>query len=158
MDAATLFFCVQMYKPKIKTWSIWCCQYSMIDFIFLRIPLWRKKLYASHLVLTLGLFGRAQRPTVLFGILYAPCGPFRCFICARRPFLFASLCPSVCVSKLPKRLLNTGTKSTKNHEKIHRRLRDHFRRIRFIITIGINLKCNYMSLKMNENCFILLFS
>ena len=28
------------------------------------------------LVLTLGLFGRAQRPAALFGILYAPCGPF----------------------------------------------------------------------------------
>ena len=74
----------------------------------------------------------------------APCGPFLHLICALRLFLTLYMRPvalsvriagSVCVSvsKLPKRLLNVGTKSAKNREKNHRRLRDHFRRIQFII-------------------------
>ena len=42
--------------------------------------------YKWFLVLTLGLFGREQRPAALFGTLYAPGGPFRRFICARQPF------------------------------------------------------------------------
>ena len=100
------------------------------------------------IVLTLGLFGRAQRPAALFGALYAPCGPFLCFICALRlfsmlymrpsalsdplfictrwPFLFTALRPSVrvCVCKSPKRFLNARTqkfsKCTKNREKIQK--------------------------------------
>ena len=47
---------------------------------------------------------------------------------------------SVC--KSPQRLLNAGMqrveKGTKKREKIHRRARDHFRRIRFIISREIN--------------------
>ena len=96
-----------------------------------------------------------MRPVALFRALYVPCGSFRRFICARRPFptlfictrwhfLFASLRPSVrvCVCKSPKRFLNARTqkfsKCTKNREKIHRRSHDYFRRIRFIITGGMN--------------------
>ena len=96
-----------------------------------------------------------MRLPALFRTLYAPCGPFRRFICAqqpfptlfictRQPFLFVSLCPSVreCACKSPKRFLNAGTqkvlKCTKNREKIHRRSHDHFRRIRFIFTGGMN--------------------
>ena len=52
----------------------------------------------AELVLTLGLFGRAQRPAVLFGILYVPCGPFQHFKCTRWPFLFTSLRLSVCLT------------------------------------------------------------
>ena len=116
----------------------------------------------------------------------APCGPFQRLTCARQPFSMLYIrqadlsdplymCPaahSVCVStfvcvylsvcKSPKRLLNAGTqkvaKCTKNREKINRRSRDHFWRIRCIITGGINYKRNCMSLKMNENCFVSLFS
>ena len=53
-------------------------------------------------VLTLGLFGRAQRPAVIFGVLYVLCNPFQRIICARQPFLFASLrpCVSLSVSRL----------------------------------------------------------
>ena len=79
----------------------------------------------------------------------APYGPFPRFVCGLRPFSTLYMCPealsvriseSVCVfvSKTPKRVFNAGTKSTKNHEKIHRRLCDHFRRIRFIIRGGNN--------------------
>ena len=79
----------------------------------------------------------------------APCDPFRRLICVLWPFSMLykrpaalSICisESVCVSasKSLKRLLNAGTKSTKNHEKIHRRLRDHFQRTLFIITERIN--------------------
>ena len=108
-----------------------------------------------YIVLTLGLFGRAQHPVVLFGTLYAPCGPFSVpymrpatlfqpsLYAPGGPFcsrLWVRLC--TCVSKSPKRFLNAGTqkvvKCTKNHEKIHRRSRDYFRRIRFIITGGMN--------------------
>ena len=78
-----------------------------------------------------------------------PCGPFRHLICTLRPFTKLYMHPlalsvhfsaSVCVSvsKSPKRLLDASTKSTKNSEKIHRRLCDHFRRIQFKITGGIN--------------------
>ena len=52
----------------------------------------------------------------------------------------ASVCVSVC--KSPQRLLNAGTqkvgKGTKKREKTHRGARDHFRRIRFIISREIN--------------------
>ena len=50
------------------------------------------------------------------------------------------MCVSVC--KSPQRLLNAGTqkvgKGTKKRQKIHRGARDHFRRIRFIISRVIN--------------------
>ena len=37
-------------------------------------------------MLTLGLFGRAQRAAALYGALYVPCGPFPHLICALRLF------------------------------------------------------------------------
>ena len=55
-----------------------------------------------------------------------------------------SVCVCVCLSvcKSPQRLLNEGTqkveKGTRKREKIHRGARDHFRRIRFIISRVIN--------------------
>ena len=64
----------------------------------LLIDLFKVMSHPIDLVLILGIFGRAQRPAVLFGVLHAPCGPFQRIICARRPFLFASLCPSVSLS------------------------------------------------------------
>ena len=97
----------------------------------------------------------------------APCSPFWCHIRALRPFsapymrpsaLFDAsyaptaalldllymhpFCSRLCVCKSPERFLNAGTqkvsKCTKNREKIHRRSHDHFQRIRFIITGGMN--------------------
>ena len=62
-------------------------------------------------------------------------------ICSR---LCVHVCVCVCASicKSPQRLLNAGTqkvgKGTKKREKIHRGARDHFRRIRFIISRVIN--------------------
>ena len=94
---------------------------------FINIDASLGKVKVADIVLTLGLFGKVQCPAALFSVLYAPCGPFPCFICTRRPFLFTSLRPLI--SRLI-RLLNAGTqkvtKSTKNHKKIHRRLHDHF--------------------------------
>ena len=89
-------------------------------------------------VLILGFFSRAQRPVVLFSISYAPCGPFRCFTCARQPFLFTSLRPSMClsVSRL-KGFWMRARRVPKIVKKNHRRLHDHSRKIRFIIIGGI---------------------
>ena len=124
------------------------CFFKMMWFLFLSVyfSFERKSLskftLLQKIVLTLGLFGWAQCPVALFSALYAPCDPFWHFICAWWPFLFLSVCPSVCcVYKSPKRLLNAGTlkvaKCTKNCEKIHRSC-DHFRRNRFIITGRMN--------------------
>ena len=65
---------------------------------FINIDASLGKVKVADIVLTLGLFGKAQCPAALFSVLYVPCGPFPCFICTRRPFLFASLHPSVCLS------------------------------------------------------------
>ena len=99
----------------------------------------------------------------------APCSPFRHLICVLRTFSKLYMCPtalsvhisvSVCMSgsKSPKRLLNVGMKSTKKSWKNSQKVAWPFSKNLFIITGGINLKRNCMSLKMNENCFILLFS
>ena len=39
-----------------------------------------------HVVLTLSLIGRAQRPAALFSALYAPCGPFDALYAPNGPF------------------------------------------------------------------------
>ena len=131
-------------------------EYVSIHFLIPYVKNWY-----NAIVLTLGLFGRAQRPAVLFGVLYVPCGPFRCFICARQPFLFTSLRPSVCLSvsclkgfkmrarrvpKIVKKFAEGTWPFSKNS--VH-----NFQRNK-----KTKKKGNCMSLKMNENCFVLHFS
>ena len=54
----------------------------------------------AALVLTLELFGRAQHPATLFGILYAPCGLFQRFTCTLRPYLMLYMCPAALFNSL----------------------------------------------------------
>ena len=115
----------------------------------------------------------------------APCGPFQRLRCELRPFSILYMCPtafsdslymcpaarSVCVSTSVcvcvclsvshlKGFWMRARRNSRSVPKIVKKLTEDqvkiFWRIRCIITGGTNYKRNCMSLKMNENCFVLL--
>ena len=79
------------FTGKFTLYFFKCSCYKEINLLFVIASFY-------VIVLILGLFGREQCPAALSGILHVPGGPFQRFICAWRPFMFASLRPSVCLS------------------------------------------------------------